>query len=90
MFIAHDGLMPANVGDVDEFAPNGWDCFECAHSLEKVEPVGGKVTCPSCTAEFEILTEPSRVIRMDVKMVKKGEEPSLRLVIGYNGMNLRI
>ncbi len=90
MFIAHDGLMPANVGDVDEVAPNGWDCFGCARSLEKVQPFGGKVTCPGCAAEFEILTKPARVTRMDVKMLKKGEEPALRLHFTHHGIKLRL
>jgi hypothetical protein len=90
MYLPHNGILQAHVGDADEVSPGGWDCFECAHSLEKVEPVAGKVICPDCSSEFEITSEPARVTRMDVKMVKKGEEPSLRLHFRYNGMNLRL
>lgn len=30
-----------------------WDCFNCAHSMEKVTPVGMQYICPCCNASHK-------------------------------------
>ena len=81
MFLPLDGEHPARVGDEDEIAPNGWDCFQCTTSVDVTGNPGDKVTCPRCGAEYEVTGEVREVRRQYVKMTKRGEEPRLRMVI---------
>lgn len=85
MFQNKEGLMPGNVGDMDEVSPDNWDCFQCTASIDQSGLVGKVVECPGCGAEYEIKSEAQRVTRMDVQMTKRGpDEPCLRLSLGYN------
>jgi hypothetical protein len=61
------------VGDIVDVSPNAWDCLVCTRSLEAVNAISNKVTCPRCGSLME-LSNRRMVERVDVKLIRRWEE----------------